>query len=531
MAAQTEDSFAQSLYEIGIQTRHQDLLHTWLDATMAQTSAISVQVFLLNQANTQLEPAAKRDKNGFHPGNPDNLSMPSGYSSNNALTLCLSEGRLFSFQLSQCNQELRQLLFSPSERFSLSDGTLTLLPLHQNGNSQTVKGVMVVFTRSAKMFSCQPLNTLNTLAMTKLEGLYQAAQSVPEPKKAAPQRQQIDDNYGLIGQSEGIKNIRRRISQVLHVNHSVLITGPTGTGKEVVARAIHYSGSRRTQAYKVQNCASIPEQLLESELFGYQKGAFTGADSHYEGLFRAANGGTLFLDEIGDMPLALQSKLLRVLEEKKVRPLGSTRSYDIDVRVVAATHQNLKQQIEEGGFRRDLYYRLAQYPIELMPLCKRDNDVILLAEHFIDEYAKEHNKPPLPLHSQAAKMLKQYSFPGNIRELKNLISRAMLFSDGATEISPSVFQDELIEPGFHDSIPMAHMAFTERSGYQQANFDLPQDEGLDSQLDRFELQLLTRYLGKYQGNLRAVAKDLKLSRGALDYRLRKFNLYAKDWRP
>src|SRR5690606_5465432 len=180
----------------------------------------------------------------------------------------------------------------------------------------------------------------------------------------------------LLGQSPPMRSVYQLIGKVLHSPVSVLITGETGTGKELVARAIHDCGYRRSKTFIVQNCASLPENLLESELFGYRKGAFTGADRDHTGLLDAADNGTLFLDEIGDMPLALQAKLLRVLQEGEVRPLGSTETHKVDVRIIAATHQNLHKRVQEGRFREDLFYRLSHFPIELPPLRARDEDIL-----------------------------------------------------------------------------------------------------------------------------------------------------------
>src|SRR5690606_23733680 len=185
--------------------------------------------------------------------------------------------------------------------------------------------------------------------------------------------------------SPRMRALYRLIGKVLHNPVSVLITGETGTGKELVARAIHDCGLRRSKAFIVQNCASLPENLLESEMFGYRKGAFSGADRDRSGLLDAADTGTLFLDEIGDMPLALQAKLLRVLQEGEVRPLGSTETHKVDIRIIAATHRDLKSLVEAGTFREDLFYRLSHFPIELPPLQERGPDILQLAHHFAEQ--------------------------------------------------------------------------------------------------------------------------------------------------
>ena len=220
------------------------------------------------------------------------------------------------------------------------------------------------------------------------------------------------------------------ISKVLHSPYTVLLRGETGTGKEVVARAIHDCGPRRSQAFIVQNCAAFPENLLESELFGYRKGAFTGADRDRAGLFDAANGGTLLLDEIGDMPLSLQAKILRVLQEGEIRPLGSNDTHKIDVRIIAATHRDLSTLVSEGKFREDLYYRLAQFPIELPALRQREGDILELAQHFAEKTCTYLQRDPVRWSSAALEHLSGYTFPGNVRELKALVERAVLLCEG-----------------------------------------------------------------------------------------------------
>ena len=222
----------------------------------------------------------------------------------------------------------------------------------------------------------------------------------------------------------------RLISKVLHNPYTVLLQGETGTGKEVVARAIHEYGPRRAQAFVVQNCAAFPENLLESELFGYRKGAFTGAERDRPGLFDAADGGTLLLDEIGDMPLSLQAKLLRVLQEGEIRPLGGNDTHKVDVRIIAATHRDLALLVRDGKFREDLYYRLAQFPIELPPLRQREGDALELARHFAERACVFLRRAPLGWSAEALELLDGYGFPGNVRELKGLVECAVLLCEG-----------------------------------------------------------------------------------------------------
>jgi two-component system, NtrC family, nitrogen regulation response regulator GlnG len=237
--------------------------------------------------------------------------------------------------------------------------------------------------------------------------------------------------HNIISQSSKMKRIFETLRQVVDSNVSVLIQGESGTGKELVAKAIHFSSSRARGPFIAINCAGIPSSLLESELFGYEKGAFTGADQRRVGKFEAANGGTIFLDEIGEMDLNLQSKLLRVVQEREVEPLGSNESRPLDIRVLSATNRELLVEVDEKRFREDLYYRLAVFPIILPPLRDRREDIILLAQHFIERIVKEEpNKSSRTLSKKALQALDRYHFPGNVRELENVISHAMVTATG-----------------------------------------------------------------------------------------------------
>lgn len=233
----------------------------------------------------------------------------------------------------------------------------------------------------------------------------------------------------LIGQSESLKRVFRLIEKAVKTNINILITGETGTGKEVVAKAIHYNSDRKKKNFVAVNMAAIPRELVESELFGHEKGAFTGALARKPGKFEEANGGTLFLDEIAELELSLQSKLLRVLQEREVVRVGGNEKVKLDIRLIVATHKNLEKEVQQGQFREDLYFRVMGLPIELPPLRERDNDILLLAKHFADEFAKDNNLGPVSFSQDAKNKLMKHHFPGNVRELKAVIDLAVVMCD------------------------------------------------------------------------------------------------------
>jgi two-component system nitrogen regulation response regulator GlnG len=261
-------------------------------------------------------------------------------------------------------------------------------------------------------------------------------------------KEELKDHYHLdraiIGKSKPMQEIYKILGRVAPADVTVLITGESGTGKELVARAIHFNSPRLGKSFLALNCAAIPSELLESELFGYEKGAFTGATERKIGKFEQASGGTLFLDEIGDMPLDLQAKLLRVLQEKEVTRTGGNTAIPVDVRIVAATNQNLEEKVRQKQFREDLYYRLNVVPINIPPLRERRNDIPLLVEYFLSRLPKELNVPVQGCTGEALELLKSHDWPGNVRELENTLRRAALLSSDQY-LSPADFPD--LAPG------------------------------------------------------------------------------------
>jgi len=314
----------------------------------------------------------------------------------------------------------------------------------------------------------------------------------------------------IIGQSAKMRAIFELIQTVAPQNSRVLITGESGTGKELVARAIHENSQRAQAPFITINCGAFPETLLESELFGYVKGAFTGAAENRQGLFQAAHGGTLFMDEIGNMSLTMQVKLYRVLQEGKVRPIGSTEEDDVDVRIIAATNKDFEKEIAEGRFREDLYYRLSVIPVQLPALQERREDIPLLARHFLERFRKAMEKPIVGISPEAMRKLESYDWPGNVRELENTMERAVALETGG-EISLRVLPDRIA--GYSTAVALA----------TSANGSVPfPPEGVDfeREIANAERRYLQAALEKSSGIRTRAAELLKIS-------YRSFRHYAK----
>ena len=310
----------------------------------------------------------------------------------------------------------------------------------------------------------------------------------------------------IIGDSRKMQEVLRQLEKVVDTRVTVLIEGETGTGKELFAQSIHQHSQRRDKLFVAQNCAAFPENLLESELFGHKRGAFTGATDEKRGLFEVADGGTLFLDEVGEMPLALQAKLLRVLQEGEIRPIGATQPKRVNVRIVAATHRNLDKEVAEGRFREDLYYRLKVFPLRVPPLRERREDVAQLATFFLERYAREIGRRIAGIAQSALELLTAYEWPGNVRELENEIQRAVIQADDGAFITPEVLSPRL------------------RKTEGVVKDVEPKKGTLKQMMDEIEKHLLIQALREHQNNKTSAAKTLGITREGLHKKLKGFGL-------
>jgi two-component system, NtrC family, response regulator PilR len=344
-------------------------------------------------------------------------------------------------------------------------------------------------------------------------------------KRELRQRNSLDN---IIGRSPQMQAIYQMIETVALTTSTVLITGESGTGKELVARAIHSTSDRAAAPFVSINCGAFTETLLESELFGYMKGSFTGANSNRKGLFEAAEGGTIFLDEIGETTPAMQVKLLRVLQERCIRRVGGVEEIAVDVRVVAATNRDLSQMVEDGTFRNDLYYRISVIPMEMPPLRARTSDIPDLVRHFMEKYSAAANRPVLEVSEEAMRYLDSYDWPGNVRELENTIERAVALEHGRIAGLDRRREDNGPPPGHADRrirpewLPERILKFKPRA---VTDLDLPEDGiDLEGYLAQLEKDYIIRALQRTNGNQTRAAEILKMSVRSLRHLLDKHRI-------
>jgi two-component system response regulator HupR/HoxA len=325
-------------------------------------------------------------------------------------------------------------------------------------------------------------------------------------------KQNIKKEYDfstIIGHAPRMLQVFKLVSRIIDTSTTVLLFGETGTGKELIARAIHFNGPRKNEMFVAQNCGALPDTLLESELFGHVRGSFTGAIADRKGIFELASSGTVFLDEIADTSPALQVRLLRVLQEGEIKPVGGTKTIKVDVRVIAATNKNLEQLVSEHKFREDLYYRLNVFPIMLPPLHERREDIGDLVHHFLKKYAQKTNKIINTITPEAMQLLTQASYPGNIRELENEIERAVTLTDDGTAITP-----EVLSTRFHMT--------------QSTTIPEKDNQSLKDQVEELERKMILQTLRATQGNILQAAAKLQLSRAGLYKKIKRYKIPVKD---
>jgi len=373
-----------------------------------------------------------------------------------------------------------------------------------HGRSGELIGAFEVLNKRHGAFSPEDETALTELA----EHAAIALENAQDRQRLLSCRQRIVEQAAgdvrLVGESVAVQAVRATIAQLARTDLAVLILGEHGTGKEVAARLIHYLGPRREKPFIAVNCAAIPDTLAESELFGHEKGAFTDARQARAGKFELADGGTLLLDEIGELSPGGQAKLLRVLEEKVLVRVGGSQSIPVDVRVLAATNQNLAEMVREGKFREDLYFRLNVVTLELPPLRRRGEDILLLAEHFLEDFARKAGRPVLQLTSRARRKLCEHTWPGNVRELRNLMERLAYLAPGRE------VDEEQIE-----------FILSPRSGPQRVeNVDLPLGEATR----RFQQQYIRAAIEQAAGNISRAAELLGLHRSNLYRKMRQLGM-------
>ncbi|HEY4102236.1 MAG TPA: sigma 54-interacting transcriptional regulator, partial [Polyangiaceae bacterium] len=382
---------------------------------------------------------------------------------------------------------------------------------------QEILGVVQIDNRDAPaMFEARDVDALGVLAVSASLAIANAeliqrlslarAELKKENQYLRGKERAKSGEVQIIGESKAMGELLRMIDKVVDTKVSVLIEGETGTGKELVASAIHYRSKRKDRLFVAQNCAAFPENLLESELFGHKRGAFTGATDEKKGLFEIADGGTLFLDELGEMPLSLQAKLLRALQEGEIRPVGATQSKQVNVRIVAATNRNLESEVKAGRFREDLYYRLKVFPLRVPPLRERRDDIAPLANFFLARYTREMGKSVLGFAQDTLETLSSYDFPGNVRELENEVQRLVIQAEDGGFITP-----ELLSPRVRQIETVLLSAGAAKGS-------------LKEMVDQVERHILIEALRDHGNNKTAAAKSLGITREGLHKKLKQLGV-------
>ncbi len=406
-----------------------------------------------------------------------------------------------------------------TDREGLSTGVVTLLN-HSVNDEQKPDGFAIETEKLIEGFAAiAAISISNSQLINENDVLLQQQDALnrslmvenKDLKRRIFKSLQLDE---IIGRSQAMENVFGLIDKVAKSTATVFLNGETGTGKELFAATIHKNSPMRAGRFVAQNCAAFPPDLLESEMFGYRKGAFSGANENKKGLFEAAHNGTLFLDEIGEMPMSLQSKLLRVLQECEVRPLGSNDTIKVNVRIIAATNRALLDMVKEGTFREDLYYRLNVFPIQLPALRDRRSDIPALVQYFVNKFAKQYGKTIQHVAPKMMDFLQSYAFPGNVRELQNIIERAIILAGDSHLLTYDCLPNELREQSEQATLAM--------------QVSQPENGSLKLLLAEFEAGTLKRVLETNSGNQTETAKQLGLSRRSLVEKLSKYRLRRQD---
>ena len=422
---------------------------------------------------------------------------------NGAAALEMIASRTYDFILCDIKMpEMDGMAFLQAARDSLQETTVIMMSAY--GNIETAIGAM---KNGAYDYISKPFKSDEVyLTLKKAE---ERERLMRENRFLKERIEKIEKNYrfgSMIARSGSMREVLRMAEKVARYDTTVLITGESGTGKELVARGIHLASNRADRNLIIVNCGGIPETLLESEFFGYCKGAFTGADRDKRGLFKEADQGTIFLDEIGELPLALQVKLLRVLQENEIRPVGATKTTTVDVRVITATAKNLEEEVQAGRFREDLFYRLNVMAITLPPLREREEDIHPLTQHFMEQFNRTLGKNLVTVAPAAMSLLLKYQWPGNVRELENVIERAAVLCEADT------IEPEHLPPGFGSA------------GGKALDAALERETSLKRAQKTLEKQMITRALEETGGNRTRAAKRLEISHPSLLSKIKAYGI-------
>lgn len=386
------------------------------------------------------------------------------------------------------------------------------MPLMLQGN---MIGVLNLIRLQAKAeFSERELHLLNILGAIFGQYIHNAKLHREVFNETLRLRKEVQDKYafhGIVGQSPQLKSVFAILERVTPTDARVLIQGESGTGKELIAKVLHYSGPRKDKPFVAIDCGALPATLLEGELFGYLKGSFTGANRDKKGLFEVANGGTLFLDEIVSMPLEIQSKFLRAIQESEIRPLGSTQVRKVDVRIISAASSNLREKLESGEFRQDLFYRLNVVTVQLPPLRNRKGDIAILANHFLGKMTDRHNKPIKGFKPETMAHLEAYSWPGNVRELENIVERMVILTEEEQDYIPVDLLPFEIRP----------QTFSEPA---ESPALMPSPQNIKHKKANYEKAILLEALANNNWNQSAAARELGISERTVRYQMKKYNI-------